>query len=51
MKKTALLVLGLVTLVIGILGIFGIWIFAAVWWYAVIKIVVGAVAAFIALKK
>ena len=51
MKKKALLILGLATVVIGILGIFGIWIFAAVWWYAVIKIVVGAAATFIALKK
>ena len=45
------MILGLATLVIGILGIFGIWIFAAVWWYAVIKIVVGALAVLISLKK
>ncbi len=51
MKKKALMILGLATLVIGILGIFGIWIFAAVWWYAVIKIVVGALAVLISLKK
>ena len=51
MKKTALLVLGLLVFVIGILGIFNIWIFAAPLWYAIVKAVVGAVGVFIALKK
>jgi len=51
MKKIALLVLGLVVFVIGILGIFGVWVFAAPLWYAIVKIVVGAAATVIALKK
>lgn len=51
MKKTALLILGLLVFVIGILGIFNVWIFAAPIWYAIIKAVVGAAAVFIALKK
>ena len=51
MSKKALMILGIIIVIIGILAIFNVWIFAAVWWYAVIQIVVGALAVLISLKK
>ena len=51
MSKKVLMILGIIIVVIGVLGIFNVWIFAAAWWYAVIKIVVGAFAVLVSLKK
>ena len=51
MSKKVLMILGIVIVVIGILSIFNVWIFSAVWWYAVIQIVVGAFAVLVSLKK
>jgi len=51
MKKTALLILSGIVVVIGVLGLFNVWVFAAELWYAIVKIVVGAAGVFIALKK
>ncbi len=51
MSKKVLMILGIIIVVIGVLGLFGVWIFAAVWLYAVIQIVVGALAVLVSLKK
>jgi len=49
MKKTALLVLGAIAVIVGVLALFGIS-FGGLW-TTIVRIVVGAAAIFIALKK
>ena len=51
MSKKALMILGIIIVIIGVLGFFPIPIFVAAWWYAVIKIIIGALAVLISLKK